>query len=207
MSRRRDRPAGHDTSEGRKEADEMRITERELEDELEAFGSERVEAVANLAHEGEPDGIGPSLLLALGSRETNLRNIVGDQGHGRGWLQIDDRFHGPWLDAHAGCDSGSWEAKHKSAGAAGHVPTLTASTVKAIDMLRDNMAFGRSHGIAESQLVRFAVAAYNAGAGGALAGARAGNVDAKTTHGDYSADVLDRQKAVSRWLQRNKLPV
>jgi hypothetical protein len=34
-----------------------------------------------------------NLLLAVGSRETNLMNILGDQGHGHGVWQIDDRSH------------------------------------------------------------------------------------------------------------------
>src|SRR5207237_1234718 len=33
-----------------------------------------------------------NLLLAVGSRETNLRNVVGDGGHGHGVWQRDDRF-------------------------------------------------------------------------------------------------------------------
>src|ERR1044072_4207136 len=40
------------------------------------------------------------MLLAIASRETNMQDIVGDGGHGRGLFQIDDRFHGDWLDAH-----------------------------------------------------------------------------------------------------------
>ena len=39
----------------------------------------------------------PGLLLAIASRETNMQDIVGDGGHGRGLFQIDDRFHGDWL--------------------------------------------------------------------------------------------------------------
>jgi uncharacterized protein with LGFP repeats len=38
-------------------------------------------------------GLPPFLLFAVGSRETNLRNIRGDQGHGHGTFQLDDRFH------------------------------------------------------------------------------------------------------------------
>jgi hypothetical protein len=34
-----------------------------------------------------------SLLFAVGSRETNLRNVVGDGGHGHGVFQLDDRSH------------------------------------------------------------------------------------------------------------------
>jgi len=70
----------------------MRITESQLESQLDAFGPEKIRIVGELAHQGPPDGVGPALLLAMGSRETNLANITGDGGHGRGWLQIDDRF-------------------------------------------------------------------------------------------------------------------
>src|ERR687885_333162 len=40
---------------------------------------------AEAAH-GLPHG----LLLAVASRETNCRNVIGDGGHGRGVFQIDD---------------------------------------------------------------------------------------------------------------------
>lgn len=33
------------------------------------------------------------LLMAVGSRETNLQDIVGDNGHGHGVFQLDDRSH------------------------------------------------------------------------------------------------------------------
>ena len=42
-----------------------------------------------------------------------------------------------------------------------------------------------------------AVAAYNAGAGGAIKGFAGGDVDANTAHGDYSADVMARRDAVA----------
>jgi len=35
------------------------------------------------------------LLFAVGSRETDLTNEVGDGGHGHGVWQLDDRFHNP----------------------------------------------------------------------------------------------------------------
>jgi hypothetical protein len=169
----------------------MNITAPQLESELEAFGHHRIEIVAELAHDGPPDGIGPALMLAMGSRETDLRNIVGDHGHGRGWLQIDDRFHPGFLSSHRGCDSGSFTAKFASA----------------LQLLRDNMQFAREHGVPKAQVLRFAVAAYNAGAGGALAGFKAGNVDRNTaapSH-DYSADVLARAQVVARFLKRHAL--
>src|SRR5262249_36675913 len=39
----------------------------------------------------------PGLLLAIASRETDMQDIVGDAGHGRGLFQIDDRSHGDFL--------------------------------------------------------------------------------------------------------------
>lgn len=40
-------------------------------------------------------GLPSMLLFAVGSRETNLTNEVGDFGHGHGVWQLDDRFHAP----------------------------------------------------------------------------------------------------------------
>jgi peptidoglycan hydrolase-like protein with peptidoglycan-binding domain len=40
-------------------------------------------------------GLPPMLLFAVGSRETNLTNEVGDYGHGHGVWQLDDRWHTP----------------------------------------------------------------------------------------------------------------
>jgi hypothetical protein len=42
------------------------------------------------------------LLMAIASRETNMRSIVGDGGHGYGIMQIDDRSFPDW------CHSGQW---------------------------------------------------------------------------------------------------
>src|ERR1044071_6978708 len=44
----------------------------------------------------------PELLMAIASRETNMRNIMGDGGHGYGIMQIDDRSFPDW------CHSGLW---------------------------------------------------------------------------------------------------
>jgi hypothetical protein len=185
----------------------LNITKEQLEAQLEAFGRHRIEIVAEIAHEGASDGIGPALLLALGSRETNLRNIVGDGGHGRGWLQIDDRFHNLWLSNHKGCPSGSFKPKFSSALPKGRVPTLTAATLFAVDMLNANAKFAVQHDVPAAQARRFAIAAYNAGAGGALTGFRNGDVDRQTAHGDYSADVLERKAVVARFLKKHGLPV
>jgi hypothetical protein len=41
----------------------------------------------------DTQGLPKRLLYAVGSRETNLRNVVGDGGHGHGVFQLDDRSH------------------------------------------------------------------------------------------------------------------
>jgi hypothetical protein len=142
----------------------------------------------------------------MGSRETNLENIVGDGGHGRGWLQIDDRFVATWLSRHAGCRNGTWRPKFASALPGGRVPTLTHSTLQAIEILHGNVAFAASRKVPPGERMRFAIAAYNAGAGNAIHALSAGDVDAKTAHSDYSADVLARRDVVARYLTRHGLP-
>jgi hypothetical protein len=184
----------------------VRLTRQQLEAQLSAFGDHRIEIVAELTQEVPPTRLDGALILAMGSRETDLRNIAGDQGHGRGVLQIDDRFHQLWLSDHRGCASGSFTASSPSALPPGRVPTLTAAVLFVTEMLRANMQFGLTRGVPATQAVRFAVAAYNAGPGGALEGFRAGDVDARTAHHDYSADVLERRKVVVRFLRRRGLP-
>jgi peptidoglycan hydrolase-like protein with peptidoglycan-binding domain len=54
-------------------------------------------------HQSElSQGLPRMLLFAIGSRETNLTNEVGDGGHGHGVWQLDDRSHTP--------PGGSWPA-------------------------------------------------------------------------------------------------
>lgn len=48
---------------------------------------------AVIAEANELFGLPPYLLHAVGSRETNLTNEIGDGGHGHGIFQLDDRFH------------------------------------------------------------------------------------------------------------------
>jgi peptidoglycan hydrolase-like protein with peptidoglycan-binding domain len=127
------------------------------------------------------------LLLAIASRETDMEDIVGDKGHGRGLFQIDDRFHGDWLAAHGAPGSAT-------------TPRVEDAADFAASMLESNLAFARQKGVPAPDQLRFACSAYNAGAGGALAGQRSGDCDRKTTGGDYGRDVLERLGAIQ---QRN----
>ena len=116
-------------------------------------------------------GLAPALVLAVASRETGIRNLRGDGGHGYGPMQEDDRSHGipaDWrtdprtiLSACCGILSGyiGWAAKQ--------YPALDE--------------------------VKIGVAAYNAGPGGAAYGVARGDCDLRTTGGDYARDVLARR--------------
>ncbi len=48
------------------------------------------------------------VLLAVIMRESRGKNVIGDAGHGRGLMQIDDRSHQDWLKTHKnGLDAAS----------------------------------------------------------------------------------------------------
>jgi hypothetical protein len=61
------------------------------------------------------------------------------------------------------------------------------------EIIESNVAFAIRSGIPKGHRLRFAVAAYNAGAGGALKGwHEAHDVDRHTAGLDYSQDVFER---------------
>ncbi len=63
---------------------------------------QRANATWPFIHQAElARGLPRMLLFAVGSRETNLTNEVGDSGHGHGVWQLDDRSHTP--------PGGKWE--------------------------------------------------------------------------------------------------
>lgn len=161
---------------------------------LHEFGVSRFHAVEEITHEGYNDGIGPLLIMAMGWRESRLHNVVGDGGHGRGWLQIDDRAWHDWLSHVPGVKSGTWDQHDgHSAVYPGHCPYMSRATQKAIDILRANMAMAKQFGIPAAVRLQFAVAAFNCGAGNALNAYRRGginNIDRYTFQGNYSHDVL-----------------
>ena len=127
-----------------------------------------------------------ALIRAIVSRETNMHNVVGDGGHGRGYFQIDDRSHGVWL---------------RSVGAGSGTPPVSAAARYAVDLMEANILQAIAAGVPMGERLRVAVAGYNCGVGGALAAWGCGDIDARTAGGDYSADVLERAKTIrkARW--------
>jgi hypothetical protein len=121
-----------------------------------------------------------SILLGIASHESRMglaldANFTGDGGHGRGLMQIDDRWHADFLATHANDD-------HE------------AIIDYAANLLRSNLdTFDQDY--------TKALAAYNAGAGNVRKAIRNGlPADAYTTpykagRGPYSGDIIERAGA------------
>ena len=130
----------------------------------------------------------PSLLMAIASRETNMRNIIGDGGHGFGLMQIDIRSYPDF------CHSGGWR----------NVSLGIQTGAQVLDSKRTQIEHGVGNHLtvagyqfvglplAPAQLERCAVAAYNCGLWAYYAFSKGQDPDRFTTGHNYSADVLAR---------------
>ncbi|HXJ38748.1 MAG TPA: transglycosylase SLT domain-containing protein [Bryobacteraceae bacterium] len=128
-------------------------------------------AAAAAAH-----GFPVELLLALASRETNMRSIKGDMDkdgvyHGFGIMQVDNRTDPAFC--------ASWTPEQ-----------VEGSITRGAQILAGNRARLAAKGIADPRAV---AAAYNTGAGNVAKSLAAGeNCDHTTTGKDYGTDVLAR---------------
>ncbi len=129
------------------------------------------------------NGLPKYTLFAIASRETNMRNILGDGGHGVGIFQRDDR-------AFAGMKT--------------PVGTLSTKAGKDWYLLHPRQQADDAAALHKGNLKVFsgiesrALAAYNAGAGGVQRALNRGwHPDRATTGGDYSQDVLDRRRRLA----------
>jgi hypothetical protein len=175
----------------------MNISESDLEAQVARFGRHKREVIRRVLAALGTKHVSEALALAIGSRETNLANIVGDGGHGRGVFQQDDRFQRAFLAGTRGCASGSYRPAFPNALAPGRVPTLSAGCQRMAAILESNVKLAIRAGIPNGHRLRFAVAAYNGGAGNALQGwQQFHDVDRLTTGHDYSQDVFGRWHAI-----------
>ncbi len=123
-----------------------------------------------------------ALLLAIASRESNIQNILGDGGHGRGIMQIDDRSFPDFAN------SGRWRDPRQN--------ILMGARV-----LSGKRRFLTQNGVGGALLTRASVAAYNSGEGNVRRAIRRGlDVDTFTAHRNYSADVLGRAEVFAELL-------
>ena len=175
--------------------------EKEIRRQLVALGPRRVSALLKVTR-NNPGIFGGPILLAIGSRESGLKNIVGDGGHGRGVFQMDDRWQADWLGRVRGALSGSWNAVSKSALRSGYVPLFVPSLRRARRILVDNYTYLIENGIPAHLAKKAAVSAYNCGPGNVKKAWDNGkDLDYYTTGGNYAKDVFERRDVVRDWLK------
>jgi hypothetical protein len=169
------------------------FTRAELAAELDRAQRQGWDAI--MASVEQEKSLPPGILLAVASQETDMNDVVGDGGHGRGLFQIDDRSHKDFLG-------------RVGAAGAGKKPPIPKAADHAGSLLASNISFGASKGVAAAGRLKFGLSAYNAGAGGALKGLQEhGDPDARTTGGDYGASVLARFAMFQSLLGTAPLPV
>ena len=142
-------------------------------------------------------GFDQDLLMGIASRETNIRNILGDGGHGHGIMQIDDRSYPDF------CKSDDWKDPRKNILKGAEVLDFVKRREIRAGIGRRNECKGnRFEGLTLSDLglLRTSVAAYNCGCRAYHAICVYGNPDRSTTGSDYSADVINRAEAFKRLL-------
>lgn len=158
--------------------------------------------------------ISASTMLALGFRETGLKNVCGGaKWNGtewvqsftdRGWLQISDTIdrEAKWLATQEGCTNGYWSPSEPPVNALTpmHCPRFSPALDFTKATMLDDMQFAAEANVPAGERLRFAVAEHNAGPTGALEGWRDGNIDKNTTGGDYSAYVLGTAPLIHNWI-------
>jgi hypothetical protein len=137
----------------------------------------------------------PELLLAVGYRESDLDpkylKVAGDNGHGYGLMQIDNRSYpawvnsGAWKNAKSCIDKGAEVLDSKRSEIQNGVgKKLTVKTLAGVSYQFEGKQ------IAGADLLRVTVAAYNCGMWAYYHFSKGHDVDRGTTGQDYSKDVL-----------------
>jgi hypothetical protein len=142
-------------------------------------------------------------LMAIASRETNMRNIVGDNGHGYGVMQIDIRSFadfcksGKWKDVEAAILKGAEVLAKKR-------DEILAAEKRARGYCRFSDGSVRSFVpriLSNEDLHRVTVASYNCGGAAYYHFSNGNDPDRGTTGKDYSRDVLARSNAFQDLLE------
>jgi hypothetical protein len=139
----------------------------------------------------------PELIMAIASRETNMRNVIGDGGHGYGIMQIDDRsfpewcHSGLWKDVAAGIQKGALVLQSK-------LETIRNGQGKRLSV--GGKLFTGKKDLTKTELLTTAVAAYNSGLWAYYDLSKTGDPNRHTTGRDYSADTMRRAQVFRKFL-------
>jgi len=133
------------------------------------------------------------LLMAIASRETNMKNIIGDGGHGYGIMQIDDRSFPEW------CHSGAWQDVEQ--GIAKGALVLDGKRTNVEKNQGKKIVFGKKSFVGKANLtaaeiLRISISSYNCGWWAYYNFSKGHDVDKSSTGHDYSADVLSRMATI-----------
>jgi hypothetical protein len=175
---------------------------------LRNFGKTRCLRTQQLAAENGRRRLSGPLLMAIGMRETWLRNILGGavrdasgkwvpepdwRRQDAGALQISKRYHADALKGMRAVKAGTWypSIEGKTAYDEGMVPMFSDAVPFVLASMGYALDLAKQNGVKPEDRQRFVAAAHNAGTGGALMGWRAGDMDRNTAGGDYSAWVMD----------------
>lgn len=193
------------------------LTAFQLQDALHKFGAYRVHRVGEVLDALENSrNVTQAIVLALGLRESFLRNVEGGAKMVDGkWVKQDDPklmdvgpfqisrwWHREALQKMNAVKVGTWKpvAVGRSAYDGGYAPQFEDSCLYAVNELVASVKWAKQQGIKKTDRVRLAIAAHNAGRGGALSGYRKGDVDLLTARQDYSSWVLRHAARVDQWL-------
>lgn len=201
------------------------ITGTALTNMMERFGNEAALKAQSETRKVFPGGwLPPSVVMALGARESMLQNICGGavlvngvwkpSYTDRGFLQISDTIpeNQQWLSTVPGCPNGSWNPEtpiykgvfrktlRYPALLPLHCPTFSAALQYTLAQIETNRVQAGASGVKPTDVLRFVIAAHNAGFQGALDGYNNGDVDEFTTHGDYSGWVMAEAPVIATWI-------
>jgi hypothetical protein len=141
------------------------------------------------------------LVMAIASRETNMKNEVGDRGHGYGLMQVDVGtdptfcHSGAWQDPHASIERGVQILESKR--------TLVGRGVGKAMSVGGYRFTGKAFA-SQDELNQVAVAAYNCGLWAYYCFSRGESVDKFDTGHDYSSDVLERAKTFAELIASDR---
>ncbi len=131
-----------------------------------------------LEQQATAQGLPTDFFFAIASRETNCQNILGDNQHGVGIVQIDIQH----AIARQARDTGTWKTNPDPLIEFG-ARLLAANLNKAKQKFPELTA---------EQQLKIAASGYNCGIVRAISGQQEGDSDKRTTGRDYGRDVMAR---------------
>ena len=159
---------------------------------IDALPDEAVPYASVIKQVASEQGVDPFLITAIGYRESHWGALLspsgdpggtGDNGHGRGLMQIDDRTFGP--DADGVGKGNGWLANNNWG-------DPYVNVTKGTQIYLDGVVYFTQRGLTGDDLVQAAIAAYNHGAPAVWANISATpplSPDTGTTGGDYASSV------------------